>query len=473
VATSRSDGGGADAAATVDSAVPVDAATCDATGACNCLVDTAPVIQSSVGTGPMPSATHGGAITDGTYYLTSAVTYDGRQPTPYQEMKVIHGSDLEQVQLLSPAAGGGQFRQSLTLTTSGTMMLQDQACPSIVHQWNGYDATPTTLTLYETGGTSQVLVFTLQADCASGTCGCPAGSPMNGCGGCGTACSIAGGVCQGSSCVCVNPNPADGGTTTDFRACGGQCVDVLTSTQDCGACGHACATGGKCANGTCICPAAQGAVCNGACSDLATDAANCGACGAACGVGMACVASSCVCAAGFKMCNGACTDVTGDINNCGGCSMACMTGQACVASSCVCGTGFKMCNGACIDVTGDIHNCGGCSVACMAGQACVASVCGPPQYGCNGLLTCEWGICVPGVGPCLGQCISNADSQGAQLFTALVNCWDSICPNKQATDPCSTQNPNYSNACKQCQANASASGGPCNSQYEACLLDTP
>jgi hypothetical protein len=49
-----------------------------------------------------------------------------------------------------------------------------------------------------------------------------------------------------------------------------QCVNESTDSNNCGACGHVCATGDTC--------------CSGGCVDTSSDDNNCGACGIVCGV---------------------------------------------------------------------------------------------------------------------------------------------------------------------------------------------
>ena len=83
--------------------------------------------------------------------------------------------------------------------------------------------------------------------------------------------------------------PTCAGTT-----CDGVCVDPRTDLENCGECGHACASGQRCAAGACevSCPGTQ-AVCGEVCATLSTDRANCGACGAACGPGTRCADGAC------------------------------------------------------------------------------------------------------------------------------------------------------------------------------------
>ena len=76
-----------------------------------------------------------------------------------------------------------------------------------------------------------------------------------------------------------------------YRCAGGNCVD---SFHNCGACGHACASGEKCTQGQCL-PACRAGEsdCNGSCYDLSSDRTNCGGCGVTCARNQICVNNAC------------------------------------------------------------------------------------------------------------------------------------------------------------------------------------
>ncbi|MGO9835908.1 MAG: hypothetical protein ACLP1X_17025 [Polyangiaceae bacterium] len=89
------------------------------------------------------------------------------------------------------------------------------------------------------------------------------------------------------------PDASDGSTCVSL--CNGSCTDTNTDPNNCGACGHLCATGQSCAGGACSpCPSPQ-VVCasNNTCTDTTSDPSNCGACGHNC-QGSTCTASLCV-----------------------------------------------------------------------------------------------------------------------------------------------------------------------------------
>ena len=115
--------------------------------------------------------------------------------------------------------------------------------------------------------------------------------------------------------------------------CGMGCVDLRTTTYDCGACGHVCQPGIPCTGGACMCPAPT-IDCPSGCADTTRDAANCGACGRSCGPGGACSSGTCTCGPGYTMCGASCVLLSGDHANCGTCGHACMASEACIGATC-------------------------------------------------------------------------------------------------------------------------------------------
>lgn len=148
------------------------------------------------------------------------------------------------------------------------------------------------------------------------------------------------------------------------------CETNLVTSDDCGACDVECGANEKCRYDSqaanfgvtkpmCLCPAGmtfcgncQGDGCRGQCFDLSSDPNNCGACGVACapppffgatGAG-ACRYGTCElgCFDGFADCNGDLkdyceTNINSDPMNCGACGRVCdaIAGQACVHGECV------------------------------------------------------------------------------------------------------------------------------------------
>lgn len=126
-----------------------------------------------------------------------------------------------------------------------------------------------------------------------GACGDTKSDPKN-CGGCGNACAT-GQLCAGGKCVCPLYQ----------KFCGGKCIGTSVDPDNCGDCGKKCAADQACSAGVCV-PVSSGCIpaptggdrglipCDRACVDPLNDNKNCGACGHACATGTGCVNGVCV-----------------------------------------------------------------------------------------------------------------------------------------------------------------------------------
>ncbi len=217
---------------------------------------------------------------------------------------------------------------------------------------------------------------------------------------------------------------------TSFENCNGilddGCeIDVLSDSDNCGACGHACPGGKACINGQCGCPTGLDA-CGEWCTDTSEDDANCGWCGHFCedpdpvcdpmpeNTSYGCSGGDCgqlKCLSGTADCDGdlglvcasnGCETSLVDPNNCGACNNKCKADEQCslteLGIQCVptCEKqGLTACEGGfCVDILNHPENCGGCELAC-------------PTAGPNQTRSCKKGVCevecAEGFGDCNGD----------------------------------------------------------------------
>lgn len=197
------------------------------------------------------------------------------------------------------------------------------------------------------------------------------------------------------------------GCTGNLVSCGGSCVDTQTSTEHCGACGQACATGESCTDGSCGgCTATE---CGGDCVDTQTSNLHCGSCDNACTAPEACDAGTCACPSTAATCGGVCTDIQTDENHCGGCDIVCPADSVCNEGQCRCANpsgdlcspsapnvdssacNFKTCEQTCtagfddcnsdpadgceVEINADTNNCGFCGTACSGQRVCCNGTC--------------------------------------------------------------------------------------------------
>ena len=230
---------------------------------------------------------------------------------------------------------------------------------------------------------------------------------VNNCGACGHACAAANAAssCTAGQCTIASCNT--GFADCDHNAANGCESNLSTDVQNCGTCGVVCSANNAtsaCSAGACRIAACNpgfgdcdGNASNGCETNLLTSVNNCGACGNVCSVANAtpaCSAGICQvgpCTAGFGDCdgnasNGCETNLLTSVNNCGACGRACSAPNAvssCSAGACAiasCNAGFADCdrnaaNGCEINISTDRANCGACGRACNAGQSCSAGTC--------------------------------------------------------------------------------------------------
>ncbi len=287
---------------------------------------------------------------------------------------------------------------------------------------------------------------------------------------------------------------------------------VPNDVNNCGTCGHDCATLPHVSGGvTC----GAGGVCtftnadcspgwshctstpDDGCETNITASPNCGACGVTCSGGTpVCDGTGCVsgCSASTPtLCGGTtCVNTTNDPQNCNGCSLVCPAGPAnsqptCSSSACgyACNGGYSPCNGACVNEQIDPSNCNGCGAACPTatnGQpTCTGGVCGmacntglsycPTEAACvneqtdpNNCNGCG-SVCSTGVANAVATCSGGVCGYACDAnFTSCTN--DSTCDDLQTdpahcggcTDNCNVTQPPPAGATATC------TGGACDFQ---------
>lgn len=256
--------------------------------------------------------------------------------------------------------------------------------------------------------------------------------------------------------TCQRPAPT---CESPLSACGARCVDLRTSSADCGTCGTTCRSNERCVEGTCtpsgnmtctfcgpgvacfngVCDCqGRGSLCSGYfCLDLQQAKVSCGACFSPCtNLGERCVAGACVCPPNERVCDNQCTKVLTDASHCGACGTTCAAGQVCEAGRCVaqCTQPQNCGSASCFDIATDRDHCGPSCLRCADGATCVQGACTCPlgTSSCRGACidflrdaencgacgtTCapgEWcsaGACAcqPGLTRCNGACVDLSD----------------------------------------------------------------
>jgi hypothetical protein len=127
---------------------------------CNTVEIAAPIVHPVAAGAAMP-APAGGALVDGTYFLTSYDVYEASAAaSTYRVVLWIRGADLQLAQLVD----GEESHTSLALTTEATTFRAVYFCgPTAIHgsvlPYDHYTATPTALSLH---GAHDLLTFTRQ-----------------------------------------------------------------------------------------------------------------------------------------------------------------------------------------------------------------------------------------------------------------------------------------------------------------------
>ena len=159
--------------------------------------------------------------------------------------------------------------------------------------------------------------------CPAGMSPCPDGycyelsSSAANCGICGNMCP-AGMICSASTCSNVPTETTTAAVTTGTTTT----TVTVTTTPSSGSSGSGLSLGSGTFTATKSCIILGKAWCDGSCVNLSTSTTNCGACGKVCKS----LAPNC--------CNGNCVDYLTNSSNCGSCGHKCTLGTTCVAGSC-------------------------------------------------------------------------------------------------------------------------------------------
>jgi hypothetical protein len=319
---------------------------------------------------------------------------------------------------------------------------------------------------------------------------------LTNCGACGTACTRANAsaTCATGSCQIASCNP--GFANCDGQDANGCEVNTSSSAGNCGGCGQACSSAGgvpSCSGSTCSISCnsgfgnCDGLVSNGCEANLGTNSSHCGACGTACtnpNGTTSCSGGACVpaCSAGFGNCNGnpndGCeTNTKTSTSHCGSCGnvCSCPSGTAncvngiCGCTSCNAGTGDcdgNAANGCETNVTSNVSHCGGCGNVCSS---------------VNGTPSCSAGTCSIACNAGFGNCDNSAANGCETALNTLTSCGacGASCSRPNATATCATGScmvsscnagfgncdGNHSNGC---ETNLSTTVANCGSCGNAC-----
>jgi hypothetical protein len=133
-------------------------------------------------------------------------------------------------------------------------------------------------------------------------------------------------------------------------------------------------------------------------------------------------------------------------------------------------SGGTVCSGVCTNTSYDPNNCGTCNHVCPTGQPCIGGVCGGSSTltGCNGIVVCA-NPCQDA--NCIMACLNNATTAGKNLFMALGQCLQMVCPDMQPTDICGSSS--TASQCQACVTAAQMPNGWCYSQTVNCANSKP
>lgn len=177
-------------------------------------------------------------------------------------------------------------------------------------------------------------------------------------------------VCGGTDCDDANASVHVGGVDVCNGIddnCNGEIdedFDLPNNPENCGMCGHVCASDEVCVTGVCTsCGMLDAPCCAGTCYNGE------------------CTGGTCSCASGTMTCPGdstRCIDISSDRFNCGVCGNTCSDGKECVGGTCVCPSGRHICGSMCVaddNPTACGTSCEFCAVPDHGSGVCAGSAC--------------------------------------------------------------------------------------------------
>lgn len=160
--TTPEDGSTADAGEPKDAG---DAGVDATTTSCSSLVNDGPMLTAIQMVATAPPAPTGGTIPQGKFHLQDITLYTGANgpsstiPIALKGTVNVNGNVIEQV--LDGEANKKPLaeRASMTFTTSGTTVTMSRTCPTLASTKGSYSATASSMLLFLTNDTGQMVVY--------------------------------------------------------------------------------------------------------------------------------------------------------------------------------------------------------------------------------------------------------------------------------------------------------------------------
>ena len=167
---------------------------------------------------------------------------------------------------------------------------------------------------------------------------------------------------------------------------------------------------------------ASGTMCSTGCVDLSTSSANCGTCGHSCGTGYCsggtCYGTTSNCTSPLTSCSGVCVNLSTSTSNCGDCGFVCPSSDSCVNGVCTAGSScgsLTSCADGCRDLQTSSTDCGTCGNSCDGGT-CSGGVCSTSTTCTSCETSAETGTCASSYSAC------TADANCSNYSSCMSGC---------------------------------------------------